>query len=72
VSWQDIRGDDAGDLMLTTQIMNVMEQGITVWSPDGTCDLNNTRVFDVLDLDRDAIRIASKLNDSLRTDSWLV
>jgi hypothetical protein len=31
VSWQDIRCDVTGDLMLATQIMNVMEQGVIVW-----------------------------------------
>jgi hypothetical protein len=65
VSWQDIRGDDTGDLMLATQIMNVMEQGIIVWSPDGTCELHNTRVFDVLELERDAIGIGTKRGDFL-------
>ena len=65
VSWQDIRGEDSGDLMLATQIMNVMEQGIIVWSPDGTCELHNTRVFDVLELERDAIGIGTKRDDFL-------
>jgi hypothetical protein len=65
VSWQDIRGGDNGDLMLATQIMNVMEQGIIVWSPDGTCELHSTRGFDVLELERDAIGIGTKWDDFL-------
>ena len=65
VSWQDIRGEDSGDLMLATQIIDVMEQGIIVWSPDGTCELHNTRVFDVLELERDAIGIGTKRDDFL-------
>jgi hypothetical protein len=65
VSWQDTGGGDNGDLMLATQIMNVMGQGIIVWSPDGTCELHNTRVFDVLELERDAIGISIKWDDFL-------
>ena len=37
-----------GDLAL--EIMNIMEQGIVVWSPEGYCEMHNTRVFQVLEL----------------------
>ncbi|NCO86247.1 MAG: diguanylate cyclase [Rhodobacterales bacterium] len=35
---------------LAADVMNIMEQGILVWSPDGVCEYFNTRIFDVLDL----------------------
>jgi len=35
---------------LTAEIMNIMEQGILVWSPEGICTLHNTRIFEVLEL----------------------
>jgi len=41
------------DLALAEQIINIMEQGILVWSAEGVCELHNTRVFDVLDLGAD-------------------
>lgn len=31
-------------------IMNMMEQGILVWSGDGHCELHNTRIYQVLEL----------------------
>ncbi|SLN17549.1 sensor domain-containing diguanylate cyclase [Roseisalinus antarcticus] len=33
------------------EIMDIMEQGILVWSPDGVCELHNARVFEVLELE---------------------
>lgn len=60
VSWQDTGADGAGDgLALATRIMNVMEQGIIVWSADGVCELHNTRVFEVLELERNALYIGA-------------
>lgn len=35
---------------LAAQIMNIMEQGVIVWSADGVCELHNTRIFDVLEI----------------------
>lgn len=32
------------------EVMNQMEQGILVWSPDGICQLHNDRIFEVLEL----------------------
>ncbi|SPJ27566.1 PAS-domain containing protein [Falsiruegeria mediterranea] len=31
-------------------VINQMEQGILVWSPDGVCVLHNERIFEVLEL----------------------
>ncbi|EAR50540.1 diguanylate cyclase, putative, partial [Oceanicola granulosus HTCC2516] len=36
---------------LATEIMNIMEQGILVWSADGVCELHNSRVYEVLGLE---------------------
>ncbi len=35
---------------LATDIMNIMEQGIMVWSSDGYCEMHNTRVLSLLEL----------------------
>ena len=50
---------------LALQIMNIMEQGIIVWSADGICELHNTRIFDVLELSRGDIGIGTKRSDFL-------
>ena len=65
VSWRDISQDDSSGMMLATQIMNVMEQGIAVWSADGICELHNTRIFEVLELERDAIAIGTHRDEFL-------
>ena len=65
LSWKDM-GDDAQEVALATQIMNVMEQAIVVWSADGTCELHNTRVFDVLELERGALTIGTKRDTFLQ------
>ena len=41
-------------------IMNMMEQGILVWSPDGVCELLNTRIFQVLELRGGDLAIGTK------------
>ena len=42
---------ESGDhLGLAHDIMNIMEQGILVWSAEGICELHNTRVFEVMEL----------------------
>ncbi len=45
---------------LAIEIMNIMEQGILVWSADGICELHNTRVFDVLELTGDDLGIGTE------------
>ena len=65
VSWRDNRADDTAGALLATQVMNVMEQGIIVWSADGVCELHNTRVFDVLELDRTTLGLGTTRADFL-------
>ena len=65
-SWRDARDDAVGKGMsLAMQIMNAMEQGILVWSADGTCELHNTRVFKVLELGSETLEIGTKRDDFL-------
>lgn len=45
---------------LAMQIMNIMEQGIIVWSAEGVCEMHNTRVYDVLEMGGDDIGIGTK------------
>ncbi len=66
ISWQDTSLRGPNQLELATQIMNVMEQGIIVWSSDGTCELHNTRIFDVLELDRSVLGIGTKRQDFMK------
>lgn len=47
------------ELALAEQIMNIMEQGILVWSDEGVCELHNTRIFEVLELDGSTIGIGT-------------
>ncbi|NBT33001.1 MAG: hypothetical protein EBT13_14165 [Rhodobacteraceae bacterium] len=44
---------------LATEIMNIMEQGILVWSDEGVCELHNTRIFDVLELSGNDLQIGT-------------
>lgn len=65
VSWQDTSATNTDQVQLAMQIMNVMEQGIIVWSQDGTCELHNTRVYEVLELERSALGIGTSRADFL-------
>jgi len=47
------------EIALVEQIMNIMEQGILVWTADGTCELHNTRIFEVLELDGEDLAIGT-------------
>lgn len=51
---------------LATEIMNIMEQGILVWSDEGACELHNTRIFDVLELDGRDLTIGTDRDDFRR------
>ncbi len=51
------RSEDASDL--STQIMNIMEQGVLVWSAEGTCELHNSRIYQVMEITTDDLRIGS-------------
>ncbi|MFY0611140.1 MAG: diguanylate cyclase [Hyphomicrobiaceae bacterium] len=45
---QNDAADPSGDL--TLNVIDSMEQGVLVWSADGTCIMHNQRIFDVLEL----------------------
>lgn len=65
-SWRevgDIR-DDHGNF-LAGQILNAMEQGIIVWSADGICELHNSRIYGVLELQGDAFGVGTLRDDFL-------
>lgn len=64
-SWE-VDDDDDGleqTAVLATEIMNIMEQGIVVWSDGGYCELHNTRVYQVLELTGDDLHIGTKWSD---------
>ncbi len=42
---------------IAAEIMNIMEQGIVVWSPEGLCELHNSRIYDVLEIGADDIAV---------------
>jgi len=48
---------------LALQVMNLMEQGVLVWSADGYCELHNSRVFQMLELTADDLRIGTRRAD---------
>ena len=50
---------------LAMQIMNIMEQGIIVWSADGVCELHNTRIYDVLEVSGKELSIGTLMSDFL-------
>lgn len=65
-SWMDLGEDEGRDeFALATEIMNIMEQGIIVWSADGVCELHNTRVFEVLEINGSALSIGTLREDFL-------
>ncbi|MEO1101021.1 MAG: diguanylate cyclase [Pseudomonadota bacterium] len=45
--------DDRASIVSPHEIINSMEQGILVWSPDGVCEMHNDRVFELLEMRRD-------------------
>lgn len=65
LSWRDIQNTDDSGILLATQIMNVMEQGIIVWSADGICELHNTRIYEVLELEPSALGIGTNRQEFL-------
>ncbi len=48
---------------IATDIMNMMEQGILVWSADGFCELHNSRIYQVLELRGGDLSIGTKCSD---------
>ncbi|MDO6733055.1 diguanylate cyclase [Octadecabacter sp. 1_MG-2023] len=63
-TWRDARTRD-DSMSVTQQIMNAMEQGILVWSASGVCELFNTRVFDVLELEPSALGLGTSRDEFL-------
>lgn len=45
---------------LPAEILNILDQGILMWSAEGTCLLFNTRVLDLMGLKADQIRIGAR------------
>lgn len=48
---------------LPAEILNILDQGIMMWSAEGTCVLFNTRVLDLLGFKADQIRIGVRRAD---------
>lgn len=44
---------------LAGHILNIMEQGVLVWSAEGRCVLHNSRVYQVLDITPEDLRIGT-------------
>ena len=57
------RTDDV--LRHTEDVMNSMEQGVIVWSPDGSCEMFNSRVIDVLERPAGSLHVGMSLSDFL-------
>lgn len=51
------------DGALTTEILDIMEQGIIQWSADGICRMHNNRIYRVLELSGGDIRVGSSIDD---------
>ncbi len=47
---------------LGKDILNIMEQGILVWSGEGICELHNSRIFDLLELSSDDLAVGSSFD----------
>lgn len=55
------RSDEAGDL--SSQIMNIMEQGVLVWSAEGFCELHNSRIYQVMEITTEDLALGSRRTD---------
>lgn len=60
-SW-DVGGAiaESGGTDLALLVLNIMEQGVLVWSADGFCELHNARVYHMLELTADDLRIGTR------------
>ena len=65
-SWLVEQPDVAATNELAIHVMNIMEQGIIVWSADGICEMHNTRVYEVLELTGDDLTIGTSRTDFLQ------
>lgn len=53
--------DDDGTL--TSEILDIMEQGIIQWSADGVCKMHNNRIYRVLELSGGDLSVGSSIDD---------
>jgi diguanylate cyclase (GGDEF)-like protein len=49
----------ARDEDLAAHILNIMEQGVLVWSTDGTCVLHNSRIYQVLEITPEDLQVGT-------------
>ncbi|MCC7321160.1 MAG: diguanylate cyclase [Rubellimicrobium sp.] len=56
-------GDRGGGDPLERQVINIMEQGVLVWGPDGRCLMFNARVYPMLEIGVDTLN-----HDTMRAD----
>ena len=64
-SWLLDTSEPAAETDLATHVMNIMEQGIIVWSAGGVCEMHNTRIYEVLELSGDDLSIGTTRKDFL-------
>ncbi len=57
ISAEPLPMGDEENQSLSDNILNMMEQGILVWSVDGRCDYFNNRIFEVLELTGDDVAL---------------
>jgi hypothetical protein len=55
--WTGTAATAEGDL--SSQILNIMEQGVLVWSADNVCELHNTRIYQVFEITAEDLTIGS-------------
>lgn len=53
--------DDDG--ALTSEILDIMEQGIIQWSAEGICKMHNNRIYRVLELSGGDLRVGSSIDE---------
>lgn len=51
------------DGALTSEILDIMEQGIIQWSAEGICKMHNNRIYRVLELSGGDIQVGSSIED---------
>lgn len=57
--------DDGGSIQLAPQILDSIEQGVVIWSAAGTCQLINSLLFDVLEIEKGAFQPGQSFVDFL-------
>jgi diguanylate cyclase (GGDEF)-like protein len=56
----EVAGEDEE---LAAHILNIMEQGVLVWSADGRCILHNSRVYQVLEITPEELHVGTLRSD---------